>query len=54
MRCAWLNSGGSVWEREWSLFPVFRRLEVRLDVIVLCCDEWIEDVDFWVALVVST
>ena len=35
-----------VCEREWSLLPVFWRLEVRLDVMVSCCDEWIEDVDF--------
>ena len=41
-------------EREWPLLLVFRRLEVRLDVMVSCCAEWVKDVDLRVALVVST
>ena len=33
MRCAWLNSGGSVWEREWSLF-IGR--EKYIDIAIYC------------------
>ena len=33
-------------ERERLLGPVFRRLEVWLDVVVSWCAEWIEEVDF--------
>ena len=45
---------GLLCEREWPLLPFFQRLEVRLDVMVACCAEWIKDVDFRVALVVYT
>ena len=54
MRFVVLGCDGVVCEREWSLLPVFRRLDVRLNVMVSCCDEWIDDVDCCVALVVST
>ena len=33
-------------EREWPLGPVFQSLEVWLDVVVSCCAERIEEVDF--------
>ena len=46
MRFVVLGCDGVVCEREWSLLPVFRRLELRLDVMVSCYDEWIDDVDF--------
>ena len=57
MRFVLLGCDGLVCEREWLLLPVLRRLEVRLvrsDVMMSCFAEWIKDVDFRVALVVST
>ena len=57
MRFALLGCDGLVSEREWLLLPILRRLEVRLvrsDVMVSSFAEWIKDVDFRVALVVST
>ena len=54
MRFAVLGCDGVVCERELPLLPVFQRLDARLDVMVSCCDQWIDDVDFCVALVVST
>ena len=54
MRFVLVGYDGLLCEREWPLLLVFRRLEVRLDVMVACCAEWIKDVDFRVALVVYT